>query len=112
MQKLRAEIDEVLGDKPVQYEDLSKLHYLNGQSFLLTSLFYYTNQQHVYPAVMRETLRLAATAPARSVQPLEDTTLGGGKYAVKTTDVILIQTWPIHRDPAVWGEDVRVSLLS
>lgn len=33
MQKLRAEIDEVLGDRPVQYEDLSKLHYLNGQSF-------------------------------------------------------------------------------
>jgi cytochrome P450/NADPH-cytochrome P450 reductase len=30
LRKLRAEIDEVLGDRPVQYEHLGKLKYLTG----------------------------------------------------------------------------------
>jgi cytochrome P450/NADPH-cytochrome P450 reductase len=39
MRKLRVEIDQVVGDRPVQYEDMSKLLYLNGddRSFLITS---------------------------------------------------------------------------
>ncbi|KAF7351739.1 Fatty acid hydroxylase [Mycena sanguinolenta] len=85
MRKLRAQIDEVLGDRPVQYEDFSKLPYLI--------------------AVMRETLRLAATAPMRSAQPLEDTTIGGGKYTIKKETTIVIQAWELHRDPAIWGDD-------
>ncbi|KAJ6453817.1 fatty acid hydroxylase [Mycena sanguinolenta] len=63
MGKLRAQIDEVLGDRPVQYQDFAKLPYLI--------------------AVMRETLRLAATAPMCSTQPLEDTEIGGGKYSIR-----------------------------
>ncbi|KAF8217433.1 fatty acid hydroxylase [Mycena galopus ATCC 62051] len=85
MRKLRAEIDEVLGDRPVQYDDLAKLPYLN--------------------AVMRETLRITSTVPIRSTTPLEDTTIGGGKYAIKKGTNILIQAWELHRDPAVWGDD-------
>lgn len=61
---------------------------------------------------MRETLRLAATAPMRSTTPIADTTLGGGKYAVKKGTAIVIQTWELHRDPAVWGDDVRSSSFS
>lgn len=57
-------------------------------------------------AVMRETLRLAATAPMRSVAPMEDTTIGGGKYAIPKDTSIVIQTWELHRDPAIWGDDV------
>ncbi|KAJ7035907.1 fatty acid hydroxylase [Mycena alexandri] len=87
MRKLRAQVDEVLGERPVQYEDFAKLPYLI--------------------AVMRETLRLAATAPLRSTCPLEDTTIGGGKYAVKKGDTIVIQAWDMHRDPAVWGDDAE-----
>lgn len=34
MRKLRAEIDEVLGGRPVQCEDFSKLPYLTGTLFL------------------------------------------------------------------------------
>ncbi|KAJ6447384.1 fatty acid hydroxylase [Mycena sanguinolenta] len=63
MGKLRVQIDEVLGDRPVQYQDFAKLPYLI--------------------AVMRETLRLAATAPMCSTQPLEDTEIGGGKYSIR-----------------------------
>ncbi|KAJ7674373.1 cytochrome P450 [Mycena rosella] len=87
MRKLRAQVDEVLGDRPVTYEDFSKLPYLI--------------------AVMRETLRLAATAPMRTTAPLEDTTLGGGKYAVKKDTSIAIQAWEMHRDPKVWGDDAE-----
>ncbi|KAJ7708609.1 fatty acid hydroxylase [Mycena metata] len=85
MRKLRAQVDEALGGRPVQYEDFAKLPYLI--------------------AVMRETLRLAATAPLRSTSPREDTTIGGGKYAVKTGDTIVISAWDVHRDPKVWGDD-------
>ena len=59
-------------------------------------------------AVMRESLRLAPTAPARTAMPIEDTVLGG-KYAVEKGTSILVNTWSAHRDPKVWGEDVRDS---
>lgn len=37
LRKLRAEVDEVVGNRPVQVEDLSKMPYLNG---LRICLFY------------------------------------------------------------------------
>lgn len=55
---------------------------------------------------MRETLRLAPTAFARTVLPTEDTTVLDGKYAVKKGQRIVISSVTVHRDPAVWGEDV------
>ncbi len=55
---------------------------------------------------MRESLRLGPTAPSRTVAPIEDTTLGGGKYFVKAGSSIVIQAFLMHRDPKVWGEDV------
>lgn len=58
------------------------------------------------PAVLRETLRLAPTAPLRTVAPLEDTTLKGGKYAVPKDMAILVNVFVAHRDPLVWGPDV------
>ena len=57
-------------------------------------------------AVMRETLRLAPSAPVRSVTPLEDSILGGGKYVVEKDIPITCGIYMIHRDPKVWGEDV------
>ncbi|KAK0486339.1 fatty acid hydroxylase [Armillaria novae-zelandiae] len=87
MRKLRAEIDEILGGRPLEVGDLDKLPYLI--------------------AVMRESLRLGPTAPARTVAPIEDTTLGGGKYFVKAGSSIVIQAYLMHRDPKVWGEDAE-----
>ena len=55
---------------------------------------------------MRESLRLGPTAPARTVMPVEDTVIGG-KYAVKKGTAIIVNAWNTHRDPNVWGEDVR-----
>ena len=55
---------------------------------------------------MRETLRLAPTAPMRSVSSLEDTTLKNGTYVVQKGQLIATNLYTIHRDPAVWGENV------
>ena len=55
---------------------------------------------------MRETLRLAPTAPGRSVAALEDTVVGG-KYAIPKDTPVLISIYSVHRDPKVWGEDVN-----
>ncbi|KAJ8077444.1 hypothetical protein PM082_001874 [Marasmius tenuissimus] len=86
MRKLQAEVDEVLGGRPVQFQDLSKMPYLT--------------------AVMRETLRLAPTTPGRDVTALEDTTLNG-KYFIEAGTPLTLLTWSMHRDPAVWGEDAN-----
>ena len=56
---------------------------------------------------MRETLRLAPSGPFRFATPLENTTLAGGKYAVRAGDTIMCGVYQVHRDPKVWGDDVR-----
>ncbi|KAJ3540280.1 hypothetical protein NM208_g5131 [Fusarium decemcellulare] len=87
MAKARAEVDELVGDGPVQLKHLSALKYLE--------------------AVIRETLRLYPTAPGWSVHCHQDTTLMGGKYLVKSTDRILMSLPRIHRDPKVYGNDAE-----
>ena len=87
--KLRAEIDEVLGDQPIALNDVSKMPYT--------------------VAVMREILRFRPPAPARAVHCLEPTTIGNGKYALIPNDHITIDAVSTNRDPAVWGDDVRSS---
>ncbi|KAI0629781.1 fatty acid hydroxylase [Trametes polyzona] len=86
MRKLREEIETKIGDRPMTSQDVNKLPYLL--------------------AVMRESLRLGPTAPARNVAPLEDTMLGG-KYFVEKGTSIIVNTYNAHRDPAVWGEDAE-----
>jgi cytochrome P450/NADPH-cytochrome P450 reductase len=88
MTKLRAEIDDVLGDRMVTLDDIPKLPYLT--------------------AVIRETMRLFPPVTARVVVPIEDTTLLGGKYAVKAGEVLRVSTVACQRDTAVYGDNVRV----
>ena len=61
---------------------------------------------------MRETLRLAPSAPFRSVTPLEDTTLSNGKFVVEEDVAITCGIYMMHRDPKIWGEDVSLYLLT
>ncbi|THU85308.1 fatty acid hydroxylase [Dendrothele bispora CBS 962.96] len=86
MRKLRNEIDEVVGQEPIQLEDLSKMPYLI--------------------AVMRETLRLSPPTPQRSAAPVADTVLGG-KYFVKAGTYLRLHIWAMHKDPTIWGEDAN-----
>jgi cytochrome P450/NADPH-cytochrome P450 reductase len=86
MDKLRAEVDTVVGTRTVALADIPKLEYMT--------------------AVIREAMRLFPPATGRGVVPLEDTTLLGGKYAVKKGDVLRINTLAAQRDSKVFGEDV------
>lgn len=85
--KLRAEIDEVLGDQPIALNDISKMPYT--------------------VAVLKEVLRFHPPAAARFVCCLEPTTIGKGRYALTPDDHILVNSISTNRDPAVWGDDVR-----
>ncbi|KAJ7208967.1 fatty acid hydroxylase [Mycena pura] len=87
LRKLREEVDAILGGRPASADDLPRMSYLN--------------------AVLRESLRLSPPAPRRGVTPLQDTTLGGGKYFVKAGTTIAVMSWMVQRDPAVWGEDAE-----
>jgi cytochrome P450/NADPH-cytochrome P450 reductase len=82
----QSEVDRVVGKGPINVDHLTKLPYLN--------------------AVLRESLRLQPTAPAMSVQPKKDTTIGG-KYEVKKGQSLVVLFPKLHRDPVVWGEDAE-----
>lgn len=91
MAKIREEVDEVIGEEPLDVAHLGKLPYMN--------------------AVLRETLRVTPSIPARGTCPKEDTTVLNGKYALKKDASILILNTATQFDPAVWGDDVRSSLF-
>lgn len=84
MQKARAQVDEVLGDRAPRVEDLTHLRYIEQ--------------------ILMETLRLWPTAPVFAVSPLEPTTLAG-QYALTPDDTVMCLLPMLHRDPAVWGDD-------
>ena len=86
LQKARSEVDAVMGTDTPSVHHLSKLGYIDQ--------------------VLKETLRLWPTAPAIGVRPLQDTVIGG-KYEVTTEDTLMMLLPNLHRDPAVWGEDVE-----
>ena len=74
---------------------------------------------------MRETIRLTSTAPGLAVAPFQDEIIAG-KYLIPKVmlgtlglptlslafaetsqdQAIFVNIMNIHRDPAVWGEDV------
>lgn len=83
---IRAEVDEICGSDSVRYEHLQKFKYID--------------------AALKETLRLKSTAPAWSVAAKKDE-LMGGCYKVEKGQPIMIVLDALHRDPAVWGDDVE-----
>ncbi len=77
-----AEVDRVLpGDKRPDYADIAKLD--------------------VIERILKETLRLWPTAPAFSVGPYEDATIGG-QYLMRKDRPVNVMTPALHRHPAVW----------
>ena len=84
-EKAYAEVDRVLGsdlDAKPTYEQVSQLTYI---------------QQ-----ILKEALRLWPPAPAYSVAPLQDETIGG-KYELQKGTFVTILTLALHRDPKAWG---------
>ena len=86
LNRVRAEVDSVLGEQTPRVEDLARLP-LVGQ-------------------ILQETLRLWPTASAFAVSPREPTEIGG-RYAVTPDDVLMVLAPMLHRDPAAWGEDAE-----
>ncbi|GAB3293946.1 cytochrome P450 [Epidermidibacterium keratini] len=83
LERARAVVDEVLGDRTPRFEDLAELGYL-GQ-------------------ILRESLRLHPTAPAFALKPSEDVVLSG-KYLIPARQPVMILLPTMHRDPAVWED--------
>ncbi|KAJ0123076.1 NADPH cytochrome P450 [Diaporthe amygdali] len=83
--KARAEVDAVLDTQSLTVQHMQKLPYLE--------------------AVLRETMRLAPTAPAFFVTAYKDETLGGGKYLVHKGESLCIALEVLQRDERFYGSD-------
>jgi cytochrome P450 len=79
---LRAELREVVGDRPPAMSDLPNLPGLGR--------------------VVKETLRLYPPAWVFDRSPLRDIVVGG--YTIPKGANVLISPWVVHRDPAVWPD--------
>lgn len=87
--RAQAEVDALWGDTDTpdpSYGDIGKLRYIRQ--------------------VLNESLRLWPTAPAFSLEALEDTVIGG-QYEVKKGQMLTVLTPVLHRDPA-WGENPQL----
>ena len=86
LKKAYDEVDRVLGPdinaKPT-YQQVTQLTYITQ--------------------ILKEALRLWPPAPAYGISPLQDETIGGGKYTLKKGTFITILVNALHRDPTVWG---------
>src|SRR5512138_1553612 len=91
LKKAYEEVDRVLGPdvnvKPT-YQQVTQLTYITQ--------------------ILKEALRMWPPAPAYGITPLQDETLGGGKYKLKKNTFITVLVMALHRDPSVWGPNPDV----
>ena len=91
LKKAYEEVDRVLGPdvnaKPT-YQQVTQLTYITQ--------------------ILKEALRMWPPAPAYGITPLQDETLGGGKYKLRKNTFITVLVMALHRDPSVWGPNPDV----
>ncbi|KAH8179098.1 cytochrome p450 domain-containing protein [Sarocladium implicatum] len=92
IEKARAELDAVVGSKPLTHELLDQLPYVQG--------------------IMRESLRLSFAAPGFNIEPIPSESeapvkLAGGKYEVAHDQAMIIVLAGVNRDPAVFHEPLK-----
>ena len=83
--RLRAEVNTVLGDRTPTYDDVARLHYTT--------------------AVVSETLRLRPSAWIVEREVVSPVDLAGLHPPVGTT--LAISPWTLHRDPSSWTDPHR-----
>src|SRR6516162_3784930 len=86
LKKAYEEVDRVLGpdiDTKPTFQQITQLTYI--------------------AQVLKEALRLWPPAPAYGISPLNDESIGGGKYKLRKGTFITILVTALHRDPSVWG---------
>ncbi|BDS09401.1 bifunctional cytochrome P450/NADPH--P450 reductase [Aureispira anguillae] len=86
LKKAQEEVQRILGNNQPTIDHLPQLTYIDQ--------------------VLKETLRLHPIAPMYTIAALEDTVIGG-KYLVKKDENVTVLIGWLHRDKAVWGEDVE-----
>ncbi|KAJ5648769.1 hypothetical protein N7490_005141 [Penicillium lividum] len=92
LKKGQAEIDSIVGDGPIDLAHLKQLNYVE--------------------AILRETIRLSATAPGFNIEPIpradpKDKTpviLGGGDYEIPYNQPMIAILNAVNRDPAVFED--------
>ena len=82
--KAQREVDEVLGQEALEAKHLPKLKYVE--------------------ACIRETLRFRGPISSFSVQPKQDTVIGG-KYRIPKGQGVLCNLRGLHHDHQAWGDD-------
>jgi cytochrome P450/NADPH-cytochrome P450 reductase len=82
--RVQQEVDEVLGDRVITVNMLSKLVYLD--------------------ACIKEALRITPSINFFNRTATKDTTLAG-KYFIKKGQLVTKLLRPFQRDPKIWGED-------
>jgi cytochrome P450 len=82
LNKLYAEIAEVLGDRSPVFEDVHELRYTRY--------------------VIEETLRLYPPVPLLSRRAIRDGVLEGEAY--RKGDILMVSPWLLHRNPNVWSQ--------
>jgi cytochrome P450 len=83
--KLCAELDEILGRRPVEYDDIAAFQYL--------------------PHVLNEVLRMDMPSDMFMRRPTVDVTLGGVRLRAGTE--LMFSVPALHRDPAIYPEPHR-----
>lgn len=83
--RVLSEVAEVIGDRPITFDDLSRLTYTT--------------------AVVKETLRLYPPAWATTRYAKESVMLG--EYEVEKGRIITIPIWSLHRDPRFFNDPDR-----
>jgi cytochrome P450 / NADPH-cytochrome P450 reductase len=81
------------------YEEVDRVF---GGDLLVKPTYAQVTQLTYISQILKETLRLWPPAPAFSLAPLQDETIGG-KYRLKKGTFVNILVGVLHRDPAVWG---------
>lgn len=85
--KAQAEVDEIVGDGPLELKHIPQLKYLE--------------------ACIRETLRYQGPIGRFGLHAKEDTYLAN-KYRVPKGTSIAVNLKGLHHDPAVWGPDHNI----
>ncbi len=75
-----------------------------GRDISLPPTMAQVGQLEYIRAILFEALRLWPTAPAFSLTPYEDETIGG-KYKIKKGAFVTVLALALHRDKTVWGDD-------
>jgi cytochrome P450 len=85
--RARAEVEQVLGDRPPGAQDVPRLRYLTQ--------------------VLEESMRLYPPAWIFARQPIQEDEVAGFRLPASPRVIVVMSPWAIHRQPHLWPEPER-----